>query len=139
MSATTIYDVKLRYSVDNRPGVEGTKVLSGEVGKLNREAEKFSSLMGRAVAGAAGIFGVREAKKHLVDFNSEVQNAKIGLSAMLEGNLGGTWETAAEREHGLYTSSRSSRRSRRSRRRTSWSSARASRCRRSRPAVRSRT
>lgn len=55
--------------------------------------------MGLAIAGAlAG----HEVKKALIDFNAGVESAKIGLSTMIQGNLGGTWDAAKEKASALY-------------------------------------
>jgi hypothetical protein len=94
----TIYSVRLKYTVDDKAGA-GVK-------KLTKDVEGLGDVSGKVVgliAGVGGAFlGIESAKKHLIDFNSEVQNAKIGLSAMIQGNLGTTWDRATERANGLY-------------------------------------
>jgi hypothetical protein len=94
----------VRYAVQNRDARTGMSELKGDVRQLERAnkdaAHSFGLLGAAAAAGLA--FGLHEAKKSLIDFNSNVQNAKIGLSAMLQGNLGGTWETATENANKLY-------------------------------------
>jgi len=101
MSFSTVYDVKVRYSVDNRAG-NAVGALSDDTRKLGREVEhttgKFMAMGAAVVAALTG----REAKKALLDFNSGVESAKIGLSAMIQGNTGGTWDRAIEKAGKLY-------------------------------------
>jgi hypothetical protein len=100
----TVYNVGIRYTVDARGGRVGTQELKGDVRQLeraNRDAASSFGLLGAAAtAGLAVVLG--HAAKALVGFNANVQNAKIGLSAMLQGNLGGTWEQATENAQKLY-------------------------------------
>jgi hypothetical protein len=104
MSGETVYNVGIRYAVDNRSGRTGTQELKGDVRQLERAnkdaAMSFGLLGAAATAGLAVVLG--HAAKALVGFNANVQNAKIGLSAMLQGNLGGTWETATDNANKLY-------------------------------------
>jgi hypothetical protein len=105
MSGETTYNDAIRYTVDNRAGRTGTAELKGDVRALERANKDAASSFGiLGVAAAAGLaMGLHEAKKSLIDFNANVQNAKIGLSAMIHGNLGGTWEHATENANRLYT------------------------------------
>lgn len=101
MSFSTVYDVKVRYSVDNRAG-QAVGGLVQETRALGAEARSTSSdfmKMGHVIV---GVFAGHEAKKALIDFNSGVENAKISLSAMIQGNRGGTWERASEQAGKLY-------------------------------------
>lgn len=104
MSGETNYNVGIRYVVDNRSGRTGTQELKSDVRALERANKDASVSFGvLGAAAAAGLAVVLEhAVKGLIGFNANVQNAKIGLSAMLQGNLGGTWETATENANKLY-------------------------------------
>jgi len=101
MLNSTIYDIRLRYLVENKAS-SGVRGLTQDVRRLGDESGKVTSWMTKLGAAATAAFGVAGAKKHLIDFNSEVQNAKIGLSSMIEGNLGGTWDAATARANALY-------------------------------------
>lgn len=82
MSTTTIYDVKIRYSVDGR-GAAGVRGLTNEVKTLGRESGRASALFNRIGAAAAGVFGIREGYKALIGFNSTVQDTKQQVAGML--------------------------------------------------------
>lgn len=82
MSTTTIYDVKLRYSVDGR-GAAGVRGITNEVKALSRESGLAGKLMTRLGAAAAGVFGIREGYKALIGFNSTVQDTKQQIAGML--------------------------------------------------------
>lgn len=55
----------------------------------------------QAVGVGIGI-GIHQAKHAFIDFNKEVENAKISLSTMLRGNYGVDWDTATKGANGLY-------------------------------------
>lgn len=97
----TIYDVKTRFSVDP----SGAKSIDGLVSstkELDRATSRVTDGFGRIAAAATAAFGISGAAKALIGFNAHVESAKIGLSAMLEGNLGGSWETATKNASALY-------------------------------------
>ena len=55
-----------------------------------------------AIVGYVAALGLHRAYDALVGFNSEVQDAKISLSAMLQGNMGGSWDAAKSNAEALY-------------------------------------
>lgn len=55
-----------------------------------------------AIGGYVASLGLHSAYDHLIGFNEEIQNAKISLSAMLQGNMGGSWEQAKTNAENLY-------------------------------------
>lgn len=55
-----------------------------------------------AIGGYVASLGLHSAYEHLIGFNEEIQNAKISLSAMLQGNMGGSWEKAKTNAENLY-------------------------------------
>lgn len=82
MGFSTVYDVKVRYSVDNRAGravgglTNDTRALRNEV---NSTRSAFMSLGGAVV----GYFGAREAGKALIGFNARVETTKVQIAGML--------------------------------------------------------
>jgi hypothetical protein len=82
VSFSTIYDVRLRYSVDGR-GAAGTRALTSDVRGLAREAGNTSAIFGRLGAAVAGAFGARAAGKALIGFNATVQDTKSQIAGML--------------------------------------------------------
>ena len=94
---TTTYKVELLYDIKGEP--------EKKLDSIAKHAERAShgmNLLERGMAALGIGLGIESAKKHLIDFNSEVQNAKIGLSAMLQGNYGVKWDTAVKGADALY-------------------------------------
>lgn len=88
--ATTEYQVKLRYSVDDKTG----KGLLGIASKA-KKARRQSNLLGRALGMLGGAYlgakGIGFAAKALIGFNSQMEGAKIQMAGLLKLNLGGEW------------------------------------------------
>lgn len=82
MLTSTIYDVRLRYSVD-KAGPAGVRAMTNEVKTLGRESTKTTGMLGRLGAGVVAAFGVRAAGKALIGFNSTVQDTKLQIAGML--------------------------------------------------------
>ncbi len=82
MGYSTVYDVKVRYSVDNRGG-NAVGGLVKDTRTLTREAGRASGAFVRLGAVVAGTFGVRAAGKALLGFNSTVQDTKLQIAGML--------------------------------------------------------
>jgi len=104
MASETTYLVNVKYAIDSRAGQAGVKGLNENVKDLARNSElakgAFIALGMQAIE--LGKRGFDVLKKNLIDFNANVQSAKIGLSAMIQGNLGGSWDKATESAAGLY-------------------------------------
>lgn len=83
MSYSTVYDVKVRYSVDNRAGRTGTQGLTQDVKQLSGEAKRASGVFGRLGVAVVGAFGARAAGKALIGFNSTVEDTKNQIAGML--------------------------------------------------------
>lgn len=90
MSATTEYDVNLRYILQDQVsgGLAGIRDRARETAAASTS---LSDSLGRLAGIAGGLFGVHEAKKALVDFNSEMEQAKITATGLLQLNAGGTF------------------------------------------------
>lgn len=83
MSNSTVYDVRVRYSVDNRAGRSGTQGLTQDVKTLGNEAKRTSGVFGRLGVAVVGAFGARAAGKALIGFNSTVEDTKNQIAGML--------------------------------------------------------
>lgn len=83
MSYSTVYDVRVRYSVDNRAGRSGTQGLTQDVKTLGNEARRTSGIFGRLGVAVAGAFGARAAGKALIGFNATVEDTKNQIAGML--------------------------------------------------------
>lgn len=101
MGATTTYDVLLRYRLDNQATADAEK-LRHKLGEAGHASSELSHLLGHLGAIAGGAMSIHGAWEHLVKFNSEVENAKISLTAMVEGGFGGSFEYAKGQAESLY-------------------------------------
>ena len=82
MSYSTVYDVRVRYTMDDRAG-KPTSKLVGETAKLGKEAEKARVSFGRLGAAVISAYGGRMAGKALIGFNSTVEDTKNQIAGML--------------------------------------------------------
>jgi hypothetical protein len=98
---TTTYDIRLRYLLDDKAS-KGLKGIEDAAEGASHATGGLGSTIGHVGAMIVGAFGIHEAEKALIGFNEEVQNAKIGLSTMLQGNRGGSWEMATANADRLY-------------------------------------
>jgi hypothetical protein len=80
---STVYDVKVRYSVDNKAGRSATQGLTKDVRQLGNEAKRTSGIFGRLGAAAVAAFGARAAGKALIGFNATVEDTKNQIAGML--------------------------------------------------------
>lgn len=83
MAYSTVYDVRVRYSVDNRAGRTGTQGLTDDVRKLGTEAKRTTGIFGRLGVAVVGAFGARAAGKALIGFNATVEDTKNQIAGML--------------------------------------------------------
>lgn len=95
-AATTGYDVSLRYVLEDRTG-PGLKQMGQDLRMANQSARELHgslgalSSLGGMATGLAGMFGLHEAKKAFIDFNSEMEQSKTTIAGMLQMNIGGEW------------------------------------------------
>lgn len=82
MGYSTVYDVRVRYGVDNRAGraVDG---LVKDTRQLGNEVKRTTGLFGKLGTAVVGAFGVRMAGKALIGFNSTVEDTKNQIAGML--------------------------------------------------------
>lgn len=83
MSFSTVYDVKVRYSVDNRAGRSGTVGLTDDVKQLDRQAKTTTGSFARMGLAVVGAIGARTLGKAMVGFNSSVEDTKLQIAGML--------------------------------------------------------
>lgn len=97
---STVYDIRLRYAMDDHAAQGATK-LANNLDKAAGKAKNLEFGLGRIAAVAAGAFGMMQAKKSLIDFNSTMEQAKLGMAGMFELNLGGAFELNMQRSNAL--------------------------------------
>lgn len=82
MGFSTIYDVKVRYGVDDRAGRAVTS-LANNTRALRNEVTSTRSAFLSLGGAVAGYFGAREAGKALIGFNARVETTKVQIAGML--------------------------------------------------------
>jgi hypothetical protein len=90
MSGTsTIYDVKVRYALDDKAS-QGVRGIATATDKAAQSAFSLKS----ALAAIGGVGALKLGKTLLVDFNSEIDQMKIGLTAVMQMQLKYPFEKA---------------------------------------------
>jgi phage host-nuclease inhibitor protein Gam len=79
---STVYDVRVRYALDDR----ASRGAQGIASACDKAAGSAFSLKGALVA-VGGIAALHKAKSLLIDFNSEIDQMKIGLSTVMQMQL----------------------------------------------------
>jgi hypothetical protein len=74
----------------------------GKAERAGRKAASSWDAAGAALKGYALYLGVHLGYEHLIKFNADMQTSIIGLSAMIEGNLGGSFANATAQAKDLY-------------------------------------
>lgn len=90
MSATTIYDVRMRYSLEDRAS-SGLRPMEQQLQRTARSSGLLSSALGRVGALAAGAFGIHKAQKALIGFNADLEQSRMTMAGMLQLNIGGSF------------------------------------------------
>lgn len=98
--ATTTYSINVRYDLQ-----DNTSKPAGKIDKSIQRTTRSSlgltrALKGLAVTVAAG-FGFRAGKKWLIDYNAEMDSAKIKMATLTSLSLGGTWIENQKRANAL--------------------------------------
>jgi hypothetical protein len=88
VAVSTIYDVRLRFLLEDR-ATRGIAGLGSAAERASRSTGLLSKSVGRLAALGAGFFGLRAAKDALVDFNSQMEQAKLRTAGLLQLNLEG--------------------------------------------------
>ena len=101
MGATTIYDVRLRYLLEDQRARAGTRALTRDIQATSGATDKLNSMFSRLAGVAAGAFGIVQGKRALVDFNSDMEQAKITAAGLMQLNVGGSWAGNMEKANTL--------------------------------------
>jgi hypothetical protein len=87
---STTYEVNLKYALEDR-ATGGIKGIDRGLRDAAASSNSLSSGLGRLAGVVAGVFGIREAKKALIDFNDGMEQSKITAAGLLQLNLGGSF------------------------------------------------
>lgn len=79
---STIYDIQLRYRMDDQAS-KGLDGLASKASTANNSAGALSGTLMRLAALAAAGLGMHSAGKALIGFNAEVQDVKLQIAGML--------------------------------------------------------
>jgi hypothetical protein len=90
MSTSTVYDVKIKYALDDGKASKNASTLAGNLDKAGASAFSLKGALA-AVGGAALLM---KAKSALIDFNSEIDSMKINLSTIMQLQLKMPFEKA---------------------------------------------
>lgn len=96
----TNYDINVRYHLDDK----ASKNIAG-IGRHARSSAMGVGILSRGLrmlqTAAIGFFGFRAAKKHLIDYNKEMAQARIQMGGLLQLNMGGRWSDNQKRANKL--------------------------------------
>lgn len=100
MAVSTVYDIKLRYIVEDR-ATRGMRDMERHARRASDSADRLRSFLKRAGAAAVGFLGVRAAGRALLGFNANMEQARIRTAGLLKMNLGGTFNQQLKVAGGL--------------------------------------
>jgi hypothetical protein len=99
--STTTYDVQLRYLMDDQAS-RGASHLGSALADAHKQGQSLTSTLAGVGAAAASYLGFHQAYKSLVDYNSEIEQMKISLTAILSLDVGGTFAENQTKAAGLF-------------------------------------
>lgn len=86
-----------RHAFDNQ-----MDLVSNSARRATQGTNIFSSALLRLGGIITGTVALYKAKELFIDYNMEIEKLKIGLSSVFQMNLGGTFEEAQQKAHGLF-------------------------------------
>lgn len=94
-TVTTTYDVVTRYMTEHHGG-PALQQMTTQVQALERSASSAHSMFGKIGTVVAGYFGVQQANRNLLEYNSTMEQARLQMAGMMaqagrgnfQGNLG---------------------------------------------------
>jgi hypothetical protein len=95
--SSTIYDVKVRYTMDGN-AKRGMDSLAASTDKAHKSGMSLRGVL--ATIGGVGLLAA--GKKALVDYNSEIQKMKIGLTTVINMQLKKPWDEAKRSADKLF-------------------------------------
>lgn len=90
MANQTVYDIRLRYLLDDKAS-KGLGKIADQGDRAARSSGALLGVLGRIGGLVVGTFGARAAGKALIGFNSDLEQAKITMAGMIQLNMGGSW------------------------------------------------
>lgn len=102
MGSSTIYDIKLRYMLEDRAS-RGMQRIANNAERASKQTGFLRNHMGKLAALGMASFGLAKAGKALVGFNSDMEQAKTTMAGMIQLNVGGQWEDNLKKSNDLIT------------------------------------
>lgn len=90
MAQTTLYDIKLRYQMEDR-ATRPMRAMASQVDRTAKRTRFLGTAMGKIGAVAAGYFGLRTAGKALIGFNANMEQARIQIAGMISQTTSKGW------------------------------------------------
>lgn len=95
--SSTVYDVKVKYSLDDKAS-SGVKNIASNTDKAAQSAFSLKS----ALAAVGGVALLSKGKEYLIDFNSEIEQMKIGMTAIMQMQLHMPFKKASDEADKLF-------------------------------------
>jgi len=102
MAASTVYDVRVKYMLDDKAS-RGLANIGKQARRSAKSTGGLEKTLRRMAVGAVGYFGFRTAKKWLVDYNKEMEAARIKMATLVSMNMGGSWAKNQKRANFLVS------------------------------------
>ena len=100
MSASTVYEVRLKYLLEDRT-TKGLKKMDRQLARTSSSATGLGRHFKRLAAGAGAFFGIRAGVKHLIGFNANMEQARIQMAGMIQLTTKGSTEEAISKANKL--------------------------------------
>lgn len=98
-SSSTVYDVRIKYALDDKAS-GGASGMARQFDKANTSASNLKGTLIAIAAAATGAFVL--GKRSLVDYNSEIDQARIGMTTIMTMQLKKPWDEASKSADKLF-------------------------------------
>jgi hypothetical protein len=98
--ASTVYDINVKYQLDDKASA-GLGKIEGKAQGASRQTMNLARTLKTLATGAAGFMAFRLGKRFLIDYNSNIEQAKIQMGGLLNMNMGGEWSRNQKRANFL--------------------------------------
>src|SRR5258707_283537 len=93
-TTTTTYDVKIRYLLEGDKASSGLKNIAQQADTAAKSVNHVGNAMRTLGTALVGYLGFREATKHLIGYNAELQEAQMSMRSMIQLNKKNTFAEA---------------------------------------------
>lgn len=100
--ATTTYDINVRYKLQDKTS-KGAERMGTALKKTDKAGRGLLRTIKMVAAGAVVGFGMRAGKKWLIDYNSQLEDAKLKMTGLISLNMGGEWAANQKKANNLIS------------------------------------